>query len=75
MINPDTVYLAGGSLTLDSQRFFDTFARALREATHAPNAEGLRILPGRPDATTAGTLHLAAEMLPRHLRPMLTVVG
>lgn len=74
LINPDTVYLAGGSLTLDSQHFYDTFARALRKAAHAPDVDGLRIRHGEPDATAAGTLHLAAEMLPRHLRPVLSVV-
>ena len=73
IVNPAVVYFGGNAFTDGSTVFLDHFTRRLRTLAYGSNARDLTVLAACSDATVAGGLHLAAELLPDSLRPDLRV--
>jgi predicted NBD/HSP70 family sugar kinase len=73
IINPGVVFLGGNAFTENAPRFLDAFAASLHAHAHSPNAAGLRVLPADADASLAGTIQAACEMLPEALKPTLAL--
>jgi len=74
ILNPAVLYFGGNAFTHGASVFPDRFTRDLRAAAHQPNARDLTMLPAHPDATIAGGIQVASELLPDALRPALRVV-
>lgn len=75
IFNPGVVFLGGNVFMENTPRFLDRFAASLYAHAHRPNGEDLRVLPADADASLAGTIQAACEMLPGALKPTLSLVG
>lgn len=74
IVNPGVVYFGGTTFTEGSQLFLERFTTELLGAAHPPNARELTVLPAMPDAMLVGGIHIASELLPHPLRPVLRLV-
>jgi predicted NBD/HSP70 family sugar kinase len=75
ILNPAVVFLGGSAFMGSAPRFLGTFTAALCAHTHRPSAEELLVLPADADASMAGTVQAACELLPGALKPALSLVG
>jgi predicted NBD/HSP70 family sugar kinase len=74
-VDPAVVYLGGNPFTDASEFFVDRFSRALHEYAHPPGADGPPVRAVSSDATLAGVVQVAGELLPPFLRPALRLAG